>query len=163
MRFGSIWFDVYCSTPVLVLMRFCHTSDAAFASWNPFTGSMPVVGSSPWAEAGRLPSCQELSVSGRKVPDSPSNVSTHAWPVWLGDGREVASSASSVICEGTSVCTPGRRFSRLVRPDGSNLKFPETPPTKFDCGSKPRGGRVKFDCCCCSRPSTVTEPWSPRS
>jgi hypothetical protein len=156
---GSISGAVYWTTlPFDVAMRFCHTSDAASASWNPAARSMPLDGSRPCVEAGRLPSCHELSARGRNVPPSPSNVSTHAVPIWFGDGRLVASSASSVTSEGTSVCTSGRAFNSRVSPCGSKRKLPDTPPTKFDDGSKPRGGLVKFVCCCCNRPSSDTEP-----
>ncbi len=150
--------EVNCFTPAPAAIKFCQTRDTAFASSKPFTGSMPVARSSPCADAGRLPSCHEFSASGRNVPPSPSNVSTQAWPTWLGEGREVASSASSVTSEGTSVCTSGSRLRSRVSPEGSNRKLPEMPPTKSDDGSNPSGGRVKFVLCRCSRPSTVTAP-----
>ena len=102
-------------------------------------------------------------MSGRKVPPSSSNVSTQAMPSWLGEGRDVASSASSVTSDGAWVWTSGRLFRSRVSPIGSKRKFPEIPPMKLDCGSKPRVGRVKVVFCCCSSPSAVTEPWSPRS
>ncbi|OGU00508.1 MAG: hypothetical protein A2085_07560 [Gemmatimonadetes bacterium GWC2_71_10] len=64
----------------------------------------------------------------------------------------------SVSVDGVEVLTSGSASSARVRDKGSNRRLAVSPPTKFDDGSKPSGGRVNVVRWRCSRPSMPKVP-----
>ncbi len=131
--------------PVLSTPLFCTASVAARASEKTDVPCPARLDPS----AGRDPKYHALSVSGSTRSASPSKLSMYACPAAFACGLLKANSPCSAMREAVALGRNGNRVSSLLTAVASHCMLVVTPATRLPTGSKPSGGRLSAERCCC--------------